>query len=115
MPDPRLPLDAVRDVLELARRDRVAAGKRVAELPIEEQLALVCDAPVSRRRLLLDLLPAPERVVPLIPEAELVFTVKAIGLDGNLLGQQHRNQHNAITGLRGLESGCSSSGFSRER
>jgi hypothetical protein len=81
MPDRSLPLDPVRDLLELARRDRVAAGKRVAELPVEEQLALVCDAPVSRRRRILDLLPAPERVVPLIPEAELVFTLKAIGLD----------------------------------
>jgi len=81
MPDRRLPVDPVRDVLELARRDRVAAGKRVAELSIEDQLALVCDAPVSRRRQILDLLPAPERVVPLIPEAELVFTLKAIGLD----------------------------------
>jgi hypothetical protein len=81
MPDPRLPLDPVRDILELARLDRVAAGKRVAELPAEEQLALVCEAPVSRRRQILDLLPAPERVVPLIPEAELVFTLKALGLD----------------------------------
>jgi hypothetical protein len=81
MSDRSLPVDPLRDLLELARRDRVAAGKRVAELPIEQQLALVCDAPVSRRRLILDLLPAPERVVPLIPEAELVFTLKAIGLD----------------------------------
>ncbi len=81
MPDRRLPVDPLRDLLELARRDRVAAGKRVAALPLEEQLALVCDAPVSRRRQILDLLPAPEQVVPLIPEAELVFTLKAIGLD----------------------------------
>jgi hypothetical protein len=81
MTDRRLPVDPLRDLLELARRDRAAAGKRVAELPIEEQLALVCDAPVSRRRQILDLLPAPERIVPLIPEAELVFTLKAIGLD----------------------------------
>jgi Family of unknown function (DUF6178) len=81
MPDRSLPVDPLRDLLELARRDRTAAGKRVADLPIEDQLALVCDAPVSRRRQILDLLPAPERVIPLIPEAELVFTLKAIGLD----------------------------------
>ena len=81
MPDRSLPVDPLRDLLELARRDRTAAGKRVADLPIEDQLALVCDAPVSRRRKILDLLPAPERVIPLIPEAELVFTLKAIGLD----------------------------------
>ena len=81
MPDRSLPVDRLREVLELARRDRVAAAKRVAALPIEEQLALVCNAPVARRRQVLDLLPAPEQVVPLIPEAELVFTLKAIGLD----------------------------------
>ena len=71
----------VREVLALARRDRTAAGKAVAALPTVEQLALVCDAPVARRRELLDLLPAPEHVIPLLPEAELVFTLKAIGLD----------------------------------
>jgi len=81
MPDRSLPLDGARDLIELARRDRTAAARRVAALSIDEQLALVCDAPVSRRRQILDLLPAPERVVPLIPEAELVFTLKAIGLD----------------------------------
>ena len=81
MSDRSLPVDPLRDLLELSRRDRTAARKRVADLPIEDQLALVCDAPVSRRRQILDLLPAPERVIPLIPEAELVFTLKAIGLD----------------------------------
>jgi len=70
-----------RELLELARRDRAAAGRALGALAPEEQLALVCDAPVSRRRLLLDLLPEPERVIPLLPEAELVFTLKAIGLD----------------------------------
>ena len=81
MSDRSLPVDPLHDLLGLARRDRTAARKRVADLPIEDQLALVCDAPVSRRRQILDLLPAPERVIPLIPEAELVFTLKAIGLD----------------------------------
>ena len=71
----------VRDVLELARRDRRAAGRAVAALPAEEQLALLCDAPVARRREVLALLPEPEQVIPLLPEAELVFTLKAIGLD----------------------------------
>jgi hypothetical protein len=77
----RHPLDRLGDLLALARRDRMAASKALAQLPVEAQLALVCDAPVARRREILDLLPAPERVVPLLPEAELVFTVKAIGLD----------------------------------
>ncbi len=81
MPDLRLPVDRVRDVIELARRDRAAAARRVAGLTVDEQLALVCDAPVARRRQILDLLPAPEQVIPLVPEAELVFTLKAVGLD----------------------------------
>jgi hypothetical protein len=77
----RHPIGRLRDVLELARRDRVAASKAIGQLPVEEQLALLCDAPVARRREILDLLPVPERVIPLVPEAELVFTVKALGLD----------------------------------
>jgi hypothetical protein len=68
-----------RELLDLVRRDRAAASKAVAELPLDEQVALVCEAPAARRREILDLLPAPEQVIPLLPEAELVFTVKAIG------------------------------------
>ncbi len=79
MPERRLPIDRARDLRELARRDRVAAAKAMAELPVEAQLALVCEAPVARRRKILDLLPAPEQVIPLLPEAEFVFTLKAIG------------------------------------
>jgi len=40
----------------------------------------VCETPVARRAELLDLLRAPEQVIPRLPEAELCFTVKAIGL-----------------------------------
>ncbi len=79
MVDRRLPTDRVRDLIELARRDPGTAAKAVAELPVDLQLALVCDAPVARRREILDLLPAPDLVIPLLPEAELVFTLKAIG------------------------------------
>ena len=81
MPDRTLPESRVGDVLALARRDREAAGRTVAALSVEDQLALLCEAPVGRRRVILDLLPYPERVIPLVPEAELVFTLKAIGLD----------------------------------
>ncbi len=77
---PAAPPDA-RRILALARTDRLAAGKALGELSVEAQRALVCETPLARRGALLNLLPAPEQVIPLIPEAELCFTVKAIGLE----------------------------------
>ncbi len=74
------PPPETRRILKLARSDRAAAERELAELSAERQVALVCEAPVARRAELLELLPAPERVVPQLPEAELCFTVKAIGL-----------------------------------
>lgn len=67
-------------ILEIARRDRVAALRELSALSLAEQVALVCETPVTRRADVLELLPFPEQVVPEIPEAELCFTVKAIGL-----------------------------------
>jgi hypothetical protein len=69
----------VRDILALARRDRAAAKAALGALSVEEQVAVVCGAPAARRGELFDLVPAPESVVPALPEAELVFAVKAIG------------------------------------
>ncbi|MEE2677324.1 MAG: DUF6178 family protein [Myxococcota bacterium] len=69
------------ELLRLIQRDRPAAEQRVASLAPEEQVALICATPVRRRRELLDLVPAPERVIALLPEAELCFTVKAVGLE----------------------------------
>lgn len=67
-------------LLALSRHDRAAARAALAELAVEEQVALVCALPASERTRLLDLMPAPEAVIPALPEAELVFTAKAIGL-----------------------------------
>ena len=67
-------------LLDLARRDRAAAEEALAKLPLAEQLAVVCEAPLRDRGRLLGLLDHPEAVVPLIPPAELCFTVKEIGL-----------------------------------
>jgi len=67
-------------ILALARRDQRAAREAVAALDLAAQVALVCESPVSRRAEVLDLLPAPEAVIPALPEAELCFTAKAIGL-----------------------------------
>jgi hypothetical protein len=77
--DVELPAEALR-ILKLARRDRDQAKSALAALPVDQQVALVCETPVARRGELLDLLPSPELVVPALPEAELCFTVKAIGL-----------------------------------
>ena len=67
-------------ILDLARRDGDAAREILRPLPVEEQVALVCELPASARARLLDLLPDLEAVVPALPEAELCFTAKAIGL-----------------------------------
>jgi hypothetical protein len=69
----------VRDLFALARSDRRAAENAVGALSVDEQVALICQTPVARRAEMLDLVPEPERVVPALPEAELVFTVKGIG------------------------------------
>ncbi|MDP7573098.1 MAG: DUF6178 family protein, partial [Myxococcota bacterium] len=68
-------------VLRLVRRDRAAAQKQVGSLTLEQQVALVCSAPVRQRQELLELLPEPERAIELLPEAEFCFTVKALGLE----------------------------------
>jgi hypothetical protein len=72
---------AARRILDLARTDRDAARRALAEQPIDAQVELVCETPVARRAALLELLAEPERVIPLLPEAELCFTVKAVGLE----------------------------------
>jgi hypothetical protein len=75
-----LPPDAAREILVQIRKDRAAAERTLAGLSPEAQAALVCDAPLARRAEVLSLLPDADAVIPLLPEAELCFTVKAIGL-----------------------------------
>ncbi|MCC6639932.1 MAG: hypothetical protein IT386_02070 [Deltaproteobacteria bacterium] len=67
-------------ILDLARSDASAAREILRGLGVDEQVALVCELPVAARARLLDLLPSLENVVPALPEAELCFTAKAIGL-----------------------------------
>jgi hypothetical protein len=69
-----------RRILDLARRDRAAAEEVLGKLTVEDQLALVCEAPLAERSRLIALLDQPEAVIPLMPPAELCFTVKEIGL-----------------------------------
>ena len=69
-----------RNVLALARKDRRAATEALASLSLPAQEAVVCEAPVRDRSLLLELSPNPESLIPLLPEAEFCFTLKGVGL-----------------------------------
>lgn len=74
-------LPEARRILALARRDEREAERALAALPLPVQVAIVCEAPAAQRAKLLGLLPEPEAAIPLVPDAELVFAVKASGLD----------------------------------
>jgi hypothetical protein len=71
----------IQRILDLAIRERAAATQAIQGMPLDDQVALVCDTPLSRRAAILELLPIPEAVIPLIPEAEFCFTAKAIGIE----------------------------------
>jgi hypothetical protein len=68
------------ELLALARRDPRAAEQALAALPVEAQVAVVCEAPLAERGRILGLVPYPEALIPELPPAELCFTIKAIGL-----------------------------------
>jgi hypothetical protein len=73
-------LPAARGLLKLARKDPAQARDAMAKLSVDEQVATVCEAPLEIRGRVLDLVPIPEEVVPLIPEAELCFLCKQLGV-----------------------------------
>jgi hypothetical protein len=91
-----LPAEA-RRILELARRDRGAARSALAALPLDQQVELVCRTPVARRGELLDLAPEPEALVPALPEAELCFTLKAVGLSESAWLLEHATPEQLTT------------------
>ncbi len=68
-------------ILDLAIKEQAAATQAIQGMTLDDQVALVCDTPLSRRAAILGLLPIPEAVIPLIPEAEFCFTAKAIGIE----------------------------------
>ena len=70
-----------RRLLKLAREDRRGAERALAALSPEQQATVVCEAPLSIRRRIIELLPEPEAVIPLIPEAEFTYTCRSIGLE----------------------------------
>ncbi len=67
-------------ILHLAREDRSAASRAMGELTLEQQIALVCETPVARRAEVLALAPAPEVIIPRLPEVDLCTTAKSVGL-----------------------------------
>jgi len=80
MVDQSLPVGPARHLLKLAEEDRAAARAVMGGMSLDEQVAAVCDAPLAMRSRMLDLCPEPEAVIPRIPEAELCFTCKAVGV-----------------------------------
>ena len=67
-------------LLRLGRSDRAAARARLRELAPEEIASLCQELRPEARNEFLDLVERPEQVVPLLPEAELVHTVRAGGM-----------------------------------
>jgi len=86
-----------RELLALARRDKRAALAALAGLTHDLQVALVCEAPADQRARLLELTPEPEAIIPRLPEAEFVFTVKAVGLDDSSWLLEHATPQQLAT------------------
>lgn len=95
---PSLPTQA-RRLLELAQEDRAAARDAFAALPDDAQVELVCTSPAARRGELLDLARAPEKLIPRLPEAELCFTVKGIGLEAAGWVLEHATSEQIVAAL----------------
>ncbi len=92
-------LPEARRILALARKDRRAAEKRLADLPINAQIAVFCETPAERRAALLELMPEPETLIPLLPEAELCFAVKASGLSDASWILEHASPIQIVAGV----------------
>jgi len=71
----------IQPILKLARENREEARAQMKTLGLDEQVAAVCEAPIAWRSRMLELCPHPESIVPLLPEAELCFTCKQVGVD----------------------------------
>lgn len=94
-----VPPEQTRRILDLARGDPEAASARLAALSPEARLALVCDSPLALRAKLLELMPEPESVIPALPEAELCFTVKALGLSDAVWILEHASAEQVTASL----------------
>jgi len=88
-----------RALVKLAQSDRRAARERMRALSPEAQAAVICEAPLPLRHALLELAPHPEEVIPLLPEAELCFTCKAIGVEDAAWVLSHATDHQIVACL----------------
>lgn len=68
------------ELLTLARRDPRRAAQRLGRQSHAFQVDVLCQIPPVDRPKLLEELPEPERVIPMLPEGELCFTLKATGI-----------------------------------
>lgn len=73
-------LPAARQLLKLAARDKALAQDEMSKMSDEEQVATICEAPIAMRVRLLELAERPEDLIPLMPDAELCFTCKQVGV-----------------------------------
>jgi hypothetical protein len=81
-----------RQIISLSRKNKREAAAIVSSLSTEDQVALICETPLARRATMLELVDQPEDLIPLIPHAELCFTVKAVGLtDGSWILEHATN------------------------
>jgi hypothetical protein len=92
-------LPDARKLLGTARRDRRGAAEAMGKLPLPSQVALVCEAPLSLRGAVLDLAPEPEKLIPLLPEAELCFAIKAVGLADSAWILEHATPEQVVACL----------------
>jgi hypothetical protein len=99
MPKPPSLPPGARRILALAKQDRAAARAALAALPVDEQVALVCETPVPRRAELLTLVSAPEEVIPRMPPAELCFVAKAVGLSDAGWLLEHATEEQITTAI----------------
>jgi hypothetical protein len=88
-----------RELLGLARKDRVAARKAMSDLDLEAQVALVCETPVARRSELIDLSLQSEALIAQLPPAELCFTAKAVGLHDSGWLLEHATEEQLVACL----------------
>jgi hypothetical protein len=77
-----------RELAALVRTDLEAARHLLADLPLEEQVGVLCQLPAEQRAKALALAPDPGAVVPRMPELDLCATMVAAGPErsGWLLG-----------------------------
>lgn len=88
-----------RRLVKLAAEDRAQARAALSALSLEEQVATVCEAPLATRSRLLDLVPSPEQLIPLLPPAELCFTCKHVGVHDASALLAHASDEQIVTCL----------------